>query len=381
MSRGRDGVFKRNNWWWIDFVGADGKRHRKKAAPSYEIAKIVYRNTVNAIAKGEVTGIQREGILLRNFVTRTYWPTVKPTLSRWEQERTQSILNLQILPRFGGVTLAQLRREEIERWRAERLAAVSGGTVNKELMRLKHILNRAVGWGYLRDSPARLVKKVKEAPGRVRYLTAEEQTLLLEGQARTVVAKDGRTWHIQTEPDPALRLYIVAALQTGARRGELLNLRWCDVDFHARTLTFQQTKNGDARTIPLTSTLRSVLHALPRPLDPAASVFPQRSPQALSRAFGYLVRQLGIKNLRFHDLRHDAASTLTMAGVPQRAIMEILGHRDPRMATRYQHLAPGYLHDVARALDTRPHEACPTGNVACPTGNGRWQFGRAQLTM
>src|SRR5262245_298492 len=66
-----------------------------------------------------------------------------------------------------------------------------------------------------------------------------------------------------------------------------------------------------------------------------------------------LVRSLRIKNLTFHDLRHDATSTLTMAGVPQRTIMAILGHRDPRMTLRYQHLSPGHLRDAAHALDQR----------------------------
>jgi integrase len=63
------------------------------------------------------------------------------------------------------------------------------------------------------------------------------------------------------------------------------------------------------------------------------------------------VADLGIPNLRFHNLRHDAASALTMAGVPQRAVMEVLGHRDPRMTMRYQHLSPGHLRDAMRALD------------------------------
>jgi len=69
------------------------------------------------------------------------------------------------------------------------------------------------------------------------------------------------------------------------------------------------------------------------------------------------VADLEISNLRFHDLRHDAGSMLTMARVPQRSIMETLGHRDPRMTMRYQHLSPGHLHDAIRALESHPVEA------------------------
>jgi hypothetical protein len=68
-----------------------------------------------------------------------------------------------------------------------------GKTPLKELMRFKHLLNRAVAWGYLRESPARAIKKTREAPGRVRYLTAEEPELLLNGRRETVTASDGRT--------------------------------------------------------------------------------------------------------------------------------------------------------------------------------------------
>ena len=207
-------------------------------------------------------------------------------------------------------------------------------------MRLKHLLNRAVAWGYLKDSPAKAVKRTREAPGRVRYLEPEERDALL------------------AEANPDLRLFILAALQTGARRDELLTLRWREVDMKARTVTFRHTKNGDARPVPMTDTLREALTVLPRPLDPDAHVFPEREhPHAITRAFERLVRRLEIPNLRFHDLRHDAASTLTMAGVPQRTIMAILGHRDPRMTMRYQHLAPGHLQDAMWALDSRPHEA------------------------
>ena len=327
---------------------------------------MIYRDTVAKVARGEVLGVREEGIRLRDFVERKYWPTIKPPLSLWEQRRARSILDTQILPRFGGLKLVGVRREAIERWQAERLAAVSGSTVNKEVKRLKHLLNRAVAWGYLKDTPAKAVRRAKEAPGRTRYLTPEERDQLLNGTDAKVKARDGRTWTLHHGPNPALRLYILAALQTGARRSELLGLRWADVDMKARMLTFRRTKNGDARTVPLTDTLRDALQGIPRSLDAEAQVFPERDPNVLSRSFARLAQRLGLKDLHFHDLRHDAASTLTMAGVPQRTVMAVLGHRDPRMTMRYQHLTPEHLKDAMRALD-----AAPSGTITAPTGSGR----------
>ena len=78
------------------------------------------------------------------------------------------------------------------------------------------------------------------------------------------------------------------------------------------------------------------------------------SPDAVTIGFRRLVRDLKLSNLKFHDLRHDVASTLTMAGVPQRTVMEILGHKDPRMTLRYQHLSSAHVKNAMRALEDRP---------------------------
>lgn len=363
----RDGLFQKRGWWWIDYYDADGKRHRKKAAPDYNTAKIIYRDTMTALAKGEVLGVREEGIRLRDFVDKRYWPAARPTLAPAWAERSRGILDQQILPTFGDSRLSAIRQEAIEHWYSGRRATVKASTANKELNRLKHLLARAVAWGYLKASPAAKVTKAKELGGRVRYLSAEERQALLEGATTTVTAKDGRAWTVRHAPTPALRLYILAALHTGARRSELLRLTWQDVDMRQRTITFRETKNGRDRTVPMTETLRQAFQALPRPLAPTAPVLPPYDPHVLTRAFSRLAKRLGVVGLTFHDLRHDAASNLTMAGVSQRAVMELLGHRDPRMTVRYQHMAPGHLRDAMQALEravTAPPSAASVASDA-----------------
>ena len=163
--------------------------------------------------------------------------------------------------------------------------------------------------------------------------------------------KDGRAWTVRHEPNATLKIYIVAALQTGARRAELLRLRWSDVDMKRRRVTFRETKNGRDRTVPMTGALHALFQGLPRPLDSTLPVLPPYEPMVLSRSFARHAKRVGLAGFHFHDLRHDAASTLTAAGVSQRAVMEILGHRDPRMTIRYQRLAPGHLEEAMRALE------------------------------
>lgn len=335
----RDGLFQRNGWWWMDYYDAEGKRHRQKAAPDYDTAKKIYREKMTGIAKGDFLGIREEGIVLRKFVEEKYWPTIKGSLSFFEERRSRSILDQHVLPCFGDFKLAKIRTEDIDRWQSERMGKVSPGTVRKEMMRLKHLFNCAVKWKYIKDSPAKGLQTVTMPPGRVRYLTSEERASLFQ-QAR-----------------PELRPYIEVALQTGARRGELCSLRWTDIDMRTRMVSFPRTKNGETRSVPMTDVLYRFLQSLPRPLDQKALVMPALSADAVTIGFGRLVKDLNLPNLKFHDLRHDVASTLTMAGVPQRTVMEILGHKDPRMTLRYQHLTPAHLREAMCTLDSRKQEA------------------------
>ena len=110
-----------------------------------------------------------------------------------------------------------------------------------------------------------------------------------------------------------------------------------------RTVTFSKTKNGDRRTVPMTDAFHRLLRSLPRPLDQQSAVFPSLSPDTIMISFRRLGCELNLSDLKFHDLRHDVASTLTMSGVPQRTVMEVLGHKDPRMTLRNQHLSPSHL--------------------------------------
>jgi len=114
------------------------------------------------------------------------------------------------------------------------------------------------------------------------------------------------------------------------------------------------TRSHFVRSSPMTGALRERPQGLPRSPDQEGVVFPEREPLVLTRALSRLAERLGIKALTFHDLRHDAASTLAMAGVPLRTIVEILGHRDMRMTIRYAHLGPQRLREAMHTLDAPP---------------------------
>jgi integrase len=168
------------------------------------------------------------------------------------------------------------------------------------------------------------VKLPKIPEGRTRYLSPSELKAVFE------IAPE---W---------MRIPLALAAFTGMRRGELLALRWMDVDLANRRLYLHETKNGSLRVLPLNELTFGLLSLLPR-TAPADAVLAGVDGQKLSVYTRRLFQSLGIHEASFHSLRHTAASWLVMAGVDLYAVGQVLGHRTPRMPQRYAHLSPSYM--------------------------------------
>jgi integrase len=145
---------------------------------------------------------------------------------------------------------------------------------------------------------------------------------------------------------------LLLALGTGMRRGELLSMRWCDFDDKRCTVTLSRTKNGHARTVPLTPQAVGTLQQLRSSIVPAAKpraedlIIPM-SGNAVRLAFERLRRRAGVQNITFHDLRHEAVSRFVERGLSLAQVQMISGHRDLRMLMRYTHLA---VDDIVKTL-------------------------------
>ncbi len=223
----------------------------------------------------------------------------------------------------------------------------SGATLNRYQVALAALFTwakrqRLVPRGF--DSPTRHVEKNEETRGRVRYLTDDERDRLLAACIES--------------PWPRLYVFVLMALTTGARRGELLGLRWCDVNLERAEAELHDTKNGDRRVLVL---LPQVIAELERfaPKDAATSqalVFRSRlrpsQPYSTAKVFNEAVTAAGIKNFRFHDCRHCTASYMAQSGASLLEIADTLGHRQLRMVQRYAHLNT----DSRRRLMTRVFE-------------------------
>ena len=231
------------------------------------------------------------------------------------------------------VGLAQLTATHIEDYLRRRQCTVCGETARKDGILIRQVIASASRlWGIkLGSNPALQVTLPPPSNPRTRRLTPSDQEKLLQALVRT--------------RSPFVASAIDLALHTGMRRGELLAARWSDLDMEQRTLRLTMTKNGHPRTIPLAPEAMATIEAL-RSLSRGERILPI-SANALRLAWERLKRRAGIKDLRFHDLRHEAISRLFEKGlnVPEVAVMS--GHRDPRMLFRYTHPRP---EDIALKL-------------------------------
>lgn len=223
---------------------------------------------------------------------------------------------------------------------------------------MRAAIGKAVKWGVLNQNPlSNLQLRPVESRRVVRFLNqAEERKLrkaLTERDAAMVAAREsGNGWRIARgkpllpelnadDYGDHLTPVVLLAMNTGLRRGELLSLRWSDIDLEARVLTVraENAKSGRQRHVPLNSEAIKAIKTWSM-RNNGREVFGVAD---VKTAWAALVQAAGLENFRFHDLRHHFASKLVMSGVDLNTVRELLGHSDIKMTLRYSHLAPDHL--------------------------------------
>jgi integrase len=334
------------NWWVRVWINGKEKRYR---ASNKTQAKTLY---------AKIKGEQREGIYFpeKYEKKRVAFRTLaneylkyadvhhkrkgddKPRLEKW-------------IDAFGDQDAATITPGQVEQiLLAMQQEGYASATIVRYLVVLKACLNRAVRNDLLKTNPIQKVKPPKVNNVIVRYLTPEQEEALL---------------HALPE---RFRPLILTALHTGMRQGELLRLRWTDIDFNAGVITVNQTKAGESRRVLMNTTVWTILDQLKKTNTGAESwVFRSTAGTALNgrnvrRAFDLAVTKAKLAPFRFHDLRHTFASRLAMQGANDRTLQELLGHKTSRMILRYAHLAPTHLWQAIEGLtntqgDIKPDRA------------------------
>jgi integrase len=313
----------------------------------------------NPLARAPAPG---EGATSFGDFVRTWLTVVRPAVRPGTWRRYEQYARLHAVPALGELSLCDVTPLDLQLLYADRVAAGCSPTSVRHLHRLLHrVFVDAVRWGAAPDNPVKRASPPRVPRHEIQPLTAEQARQLLVGA--------------RGERNEAL--YVVA-LTTGMRQGELLALRWADVDLDRRRLAVRGSLHrgaGGGWTIQEPKTARSRRPVVLAPLAVRALtehrgrqdaerqsaggwedndlVFPNRVGRPLAnqnlirRDFHPLLARLGLPRIRFHDLRHTAATLLLQQGVHPKIVSELLGHTDVGITLDlYSHVTPA-MHEAA----------------------------------
>jgi integrase len=297
-------LYKRGSVWW-SYVYIEGVRHAKSTGTS------------NRRIAEKIDQQYKEELMLARLGVRVPVPemTFGELAARFIAQASPKPYHLDrlkiLLPYFSEVPIGRIHKGLAREFRADRHAEkqVSDSTVNRDLEALRHLLYLAVDEGLLAANPLSRMPLVRERRIPRRVISVAEEERLLQAAA------------------PHLRPIIIAALDAGMRRGELLGERWEHVDLRRSLLsvTRSKTAGGEGREIPLTRRLQALLAASAQP-NGLLFTFKGQPIRIVKTAWKAAIRRAGICYYRFHDLRHAFNTRLMEAGVLQEVRKALMGH-------------------------------------------------------
>lgn len=282
----------------------------------------------------------------------TWLDGVRPSLAGTTYARYEMLIRLHLRPKLGTIPLAKLTPEQIQRHYARQLAGgLSAGSVRGEYAVLHQALEQALRWGYIPRNPASIARPPRLARSEARSLSPEEARRFL------AAARDDPLWALWT-----------LALTTGMRQGELLALRWTDVDLEAGAVTVRaslgrrgelgEPKTHRQRRIDLIAVAIEALRAQSRGVGHAfvfpSPVLPGRPLTSFgaNKALARLLMRAGLPAVNFHALRHSCATLLLSRGVPVPVVSQIMGHVTATQTLgTYAHVTPTMQGDARRELE------------------------------
>lgn len=224
---------------------------------------------------------------------------------------------------------------------------VSASTINREIGVLSKIFSLAVANGYTNTNPVRDVKKMRVTNKLERHLSIEEEKRMYQvcdddfSFSKLPREEQERLQRIHNGEHAYLKPILIMALNTGMRKGEILNMTWDCVDFDKNEISALNTKNGKKNTIPMSSKLRNTLLTMYKMRGQNQYVFTNPCTGTkyndIKKCFKTVCKLAGVENLRFHDLRHTGATRMVAAGVPLPVVKQILNHANIQTTMRYAH--------------------------------------------
>jgi integrase len=321
--------------WYIRWADPTGKIRREKAGTLAVAKKLLLKRKNESQVERKLPSMSRRRMKFSELAD----DMLEYSLLHNSSHHDNKIRMDKVLPQFGERYVDSLTPQEIERWLAGHTKTPA--TFNRYRAMLSLTFKIAVQNRKCDSNPMKFVKQRKENNSRLRYLTSTE-----EGKLRDYIqAKWPHHW-----------CAVELALHTGMRQGEQFALRWQNVNLERRMITLPRTKNGRPRYLPLNDAAMSALMAAHKLSGKQPWVFLNRYGERHTTPrvwFEKATKELNLKDVTWHTLRHTFASRLAMAGVAIISIQELLGHRTIQMTLRYAHLSPEHnLAAVQSLCDT-----------------------------
>jgi integrase len=337
------GLYRRSNSsvWWMSFTHNGQQYRRSTETEDKKLAQRIFDKLRGEIAEGnwfeKLPGESYKFKDLMDKYMKEHSALYKAKTSHIRDKSIIAHLNL----KFGEMFLTEITTAMISEYKTQRkIDGASARTINYELTLMSHAYNLAIKeWEWVKDNPVKRVKKEKLNNTIERWLTQDEEERLM---------KASPAW---------IREIIVFAIHTGLRLTELLDLKWYQIDLDRGTLTIYEQKNKGVDTLPLSETVRILLKEKSR-MSPTQDdyVFPgklneRRDTRSLQKSFNTSLKRVGIKNFRFHDLRHTFATRLVQRGVGIYEVQKLGRWKNTSMVMRYAHHYPESLRSSIEVMD------------------------------
>jgi integrase len=309
--------------WWIDISYNGARVRRSLKTKNKKLAQHLHNKIATMLVEGTWLEGQKQSKVTFTETAERYMEEYSSVYKRSYKRDKSSLRHL--LPFFGHYTLSEIRPAIVAVYKTKRRKeGASPATINREIALLKHIFTVAhTEWELCKEHPLKGLKMEKEPSPRDRWLTKEEEEQLLLHSPE---------W---------LKGIVIFALDTGCRRGEIVDLKWKDVDLIEEKVTIFGTKTESSRTIPLTKQLVDLLKQKKRKESSeyvfTNSIGKKLDKDKISRSFKEACKRAGIENFRFHDLRHTFATRLAQKGVDPYTVQKLLGHKCAQTMQRYAH--------------------------------------------
>jgi integrase len=315
-------VYKRGKRWYLD-INFEGRRIRKviKGARNKTEANAALAAIETDMLRGEFNFKKEKKILFEDFASMYFERHSKLNKRSWRRD----ICSIQVLSTyFKRMLISSIAAFHIEGYKSHRKKKVKGSTINRELACLKHMFTKAIAWGYVTSNPVKGVRFNEENGAEHWQILTRDQIIRLLTNCKS-----------------PMKEIIQLALTTGMRRGEILALKWGDIDFQSEYILVRKSKSGRSRKVPLNDVSLRTLLDLKEENGAFDYVFFNKQTESFlkdpKRAFKTACKKSGVVNLRFHDLRHNAATFMIQDGADIHTVSKILGHSDIRVTMKYSH--------------------------------------------